>query len=157
MARAGCSDIEYHRVMGDSHGIVIEKRQSELDPEVERKLIAELGRCPDLAFAHLPQVFVPGRQERADLVLFAWLEPEALGSLRFALNLVTEAVSRALPSDEFLDVVVLNSAPELLEPIERAGCLLVERNPEERARALAAAAQTDTSPDMPSKPWWWPF
>ncbi len=143
--------------MAEPAGIVIEKRQRDLDPEVERQLIAELGRCPDLAFAHLPQVLVPGRQERPQPVLFAWLEPEALGSLRFALNLVTEAVSRALPSDEFLDVVVLNSAPELLEPIERADCLLVERNPEERARALAAAAESDTIVEPPTKPWWWPF
>jgi len=156
-AATGLSGIEYHLDMADSSGIVIEKRQRDLDPDVERRLIAELGRCPDLAFAHLPQVFVPGRQDQAELVLFAWLQPEALGSLRFALNLVTEAVSRALPSDQFLDVVVLNSAPELLEQIERAGCLLVERNAEERSRALAAAAQADTSPDMPSKPWWWPF
>jgi len=143
--------------MSDSTEILIESRQRDLDPEVERRLVEELGRCPDLAFAHLPQVLVPGQQVRPELVLFAWLEPEALRSLRFALNLVTEAVSRALPSDEFLDVVVLNSAPELLEPIERTGCLLVERNPEERARALAAAAQVDAVVEPTTKPWWWPF
>ena len=143
--------------MSDSTEILIESRQRDLDPEVERRLVEELGRCPDLAFAHLPQVLVPGRQVRPELVLFAWLEPGALRSLRFALNLVTEAVSRALPSDEFLDVVVLNSAPELLEPIERAGCLLVERNPEERARALAAVAQVDAVVEPSTKPWWWPF
>ncbi len=144
--------------MADSTQIVIEPRQHDLDPEVEQRLISELGRCPDLAFAHLPQVLVSGRQDRPELVLFAWLEAESLRSLRFALNLVTEAVSRALPPDDFLDVVVLNSAPELLEPVERANCLLVERNPEERSRALAAAAQADkVAIEPPTNPWWWPF
>ena len=34
----------------------------------------------------------------------------------------------------------VNSAPELLDQIERARSLLVENDPEERARALAAAS-----------------
>ena len=34
----------------------------------------------------------------------------------------------------------VNSAPELLDQVERAGSLLVENDPDERARALAAAA-----------------
>jgi hypothetical protein len=62
-----------------------------------------------------------------------------------------------LPDDAFLDVVVLNSAPELLGPVEAARSLLVENDPEERARALQAAS----SPDLPEpafkRRWWWPF
>jgi len=143
--------------MANSADLVIEPRGKDLAPEIEAKLKTELGTCPDLAFAHLPQVLVPARQSSPELVLFVWIEPEALRSLRFALNLVSEAVSRALPDDDFLDVVVLNSAPELLDPVERAGCLLVENNPQERARALQAASEAEVADAVPSKPWWWPF
>jgi hypothetical protein len=66
--------------------------------------------------------------------------PSALRSLRF-LNPVSEA-GRILRGD-FLDVLVLNSAPELLVEVEAARSLLVENDPEERARALAAASASE--------------
>jgi hypothetical protein len=122
-------------------GLRIERPEKPLEREVEDALRRALEACPDVAFAHLPQVFVPGAQERPGLVLFVWLVPAALRSLRQALNLVSEAVARALPPEQYLDVVILNSAPELLEPVERTGCLLVERDPLERERALEAARQ----------------
>ena len=102
------------------------------------KLRSGLERCPDLAFAHLVDVEVPARGEGAGPVLFVWLVPAAMKSLRAALNLVSDTVAKALPSDRYVDVVILNSAPELLSTVERAGCLLVEPDPEERRRALAA-------------------
>ena len=86
---------------------------------------------------------VPAHQNAPSLVLFVWLRPPALRSLRFALNLVSEAVARALPDGDFLDVVVLNSAPEWLAAVERARSLLVENDPEERARALSAASANE--------------
>jgi hypothetical protein len=141
----------------DPSEIVITPRAGQLGPEIVQKLSDQLGRCPDLAFAHLPLVLVPGRQERPAPVLFVWLEAGALRSLRSALNLVSEAVSRALPDGEFLDVVVLNSAPELLDQVEAASSLLVERNPEERARALEAASEESASQPAEPRPWWWPF
>jgi hypothetical protein len=85
------------------------------------------------------------------------LVPEALGSLRFALNLVSEAVARALPDDAYLDVVVLNSAPELLERLEAADCLLVERVAEERRRALEAVRSGGVPEPLPRRRRWWPF
>ncbi len=123
----------------DDPEIIIESPDAGLDDEIEDRLRIELGSCPDVAFAHLPQVTVVGRQEKPQLSLFVWLVPEAVGSLRAALNLVCEAVARALPEDVFLDVLILNSAPELLATVEAAGCLLVERDPQERRRACAAA------------------
>jgi hypothetical protein len=72
------------------------------------------------------------------LVLFVWLTAAAMRSLRHSLNLVSDEVARALPPGEYLDVVILNSAPELLDDVERAGRLLVERDPGERERALQA-------------------
>jgi hypothetical protein len=135
----------------------IDTRQVEIDPDLLLELEQELGDCPDLAFAHLPQVFVPGRQQRPELVLFVWFVPQALRSLRSALDLVSEAVARVLPKDDYLDVVVLNSAPELLKDVEKAGCLLVERDPAERQRALAAAVGENASAIEPKRPWWWPF
>jgi hypothetical protein len=143
--------------MEDPADIIIEPAVRPLEPEVEKKLKRELGRCPDLAFAHLPRVMVPGRQNRPEPVLFVWIAPRALRSLKHALNLVTEAVARSLPEKDFLDVVVLNSAPELLDSVERAGCLVVENDPEERARALQAASQPDEVVEEKSGPWWWPF
>ena len=113
------------------------------DPSVTSRLAEELARCPDLAFAHLVQVLVPARQERPELALFVWLRPSAMRSLRFALNLVSEAVARVLPDGDFIDVLVLNSAPELLAEIERARSLLVENDPEERIRAIAAASASE--------------
>lgn len=119
--------------------IVIEPPDIGLPEETREKLKDELAACPDVAFAHLPQVTVVGRQESPQMSLFVWLVPEAVGSLRAALNLVSEAVARALPHDVFLDVLILNSVPEMLVQVEAAGCLLVERDPVERRRALDAA------------------
>jgi hypothetical protein len=109
-----------------------------LGDEVEGKLREGLEACPDLAFAHLVDVEVPEREEGPGMVLFVWLVPAAMRSLRAALNLVSDTVAKALPRDRFLDVVILNSAPELLPDVERAGCLFIESNPDERRRALAA-------------------
>jgi hypothetical protein len=111
------------------------------EDEVERRLREGLEACPDVAFAHLVDVDVPNRAEKPGTVLFVWLVPAAMKSLRAALNLVSEAVSRALPEDRFLDVVILNSAPELLPDLERVGCLFVERDPDEHQRVLAAVAE----------------
>ena len=108
--------------------------------EVENNLREGLEACPDLAFAHLVDVDVPGQGEGPGMVLFVWLVPAAMRSMRAALNLVSEAVAKALPGDRFLDVVILNSAPELLPDVERAGCLLIAPHPDERERALAAAS-----------------
>jgi hypothetical protein len=112
-----------------------------LEDEIERQLREGLERCHDVAFAHLVDVDVPGRSEGPGTVLFVWLVPPAMRSLRGALNLVSDVVARVLPENRFLDVVILNSAPELLPDVERAGCLFVEPNPEERRRALAAVEE----------------
>ena len=109
-----------------------------LDEQVAARLRDGLEACPDVAFAHLVDVDVPDRGEGPGLVLFVWLVPAAVGSLRAALDLVAETVAKALPPDRFVDLVILNSAPELLLDVERAGCLFVEPDPEERRRALAA-------------------
>ena len=121
--------------------IIIEAPVTGLGDVVESRLRTELASCPDVAFAHLTQVTVVGPQATPQLSLFVWLVPEAVGSLRAALNLVSEAVARALPEDVFLDVLILNSVPELLSAVEKAGCLLIERDADERSRALAAADQ----------------
>jgi hypothetical protein len=118
--------------------IRIEAPVEPLEPEVEAAVQRRLAACPDVAFAHLPQVLIPGRQDRAELVLFVWLTADAMRSLRQSLNLVSDEVARALPPGRYLDVVILNSAPELLGDVERAGCLLVERDPIERQRAIEA-------------------
>jgi hypothetical protein len=119
---------------------------SPLGDEVEVKLREGLGACPDLAFAHLVDVDVPEQGDGPGMVLFVWLVPAAMKSIRAALNLVSEAVAKALPGDRYLDVVILNSAPELLPDVERAGCLLVEPHPDERRRALAAASMRVPGP-----------
>jgi hypothetical protein len=102
------------------------------------KLQTSLGSCPDLAFAYLAEVEVPESGHGPGLVLFAWLHPAALGSLRAALNLVSETVAGAIPRERYLDVVILNSAPDLLPELEQEDCLLVEVIAEERRRALEA-------------------
>jgi hypothetical protein len=138
----------------------IEALSKPFEPERMSRLRDELERCPDVAFAHLPQVLVHGRQARPEPALFVWLVPEAVSSLRPALNAVSEIVARVLPRNEYLDVVVLNSAPELLEAVEAAGCLVAERDAEERRRALAAAQRSvdERPPPTPrTRPWWWPF
>ncbi len=146
--------------MDDSaeHHVVVSKPGDPLPTEVRAKLREGLGACPDVAFAHLTEVEVRGRPEPPCQVLFVWLTPGALRSLRSALNLVSEVVARSIPEDRFLDVVILNSAAELVERVEAAGCLLVERDPEERRRALAAAASGEGI-DLQSerRRWWWPF
>lgn len=136
--------------------VVVRSPRHPLPKEIEDKLRAELKACPDVAFAHLAEVKVEGHAE-ADLTLFVWLLPQALRTLRGALNLVCDTVARVLPDGRHLDVVILNSAPELLEQVEAADCLLVECNAEERRRARAAAATPTTDPVPERGPWWWPF
>jgi hypothetical protein len=137
--------------------IIIEAPVASLGDEVEGRLSAELASCPDVAFAHLAQVTVVGLQTTPQLSLFVWLVPEAVGSLRAALNLVSEAVARALPGELFLDVLILNSVPELLSEIENADCLLVERDADERSRALAAADRPPDPEPIESRRRFWPF
>jgi hypothetical protein len=137
-------------------GMSIEVPDEPLDPELMERLRSGLLKCPDVAFAHLPQVFVAGQHGRPNLVLFVWLVPEALRSLRMALNAVSEVVARVLPREQYLDVVILNSAPEWLESVEAAGCLVVERDAEERRKALWAARKgDDPEPPPPRRRWWW--
>ena len=138
--------------------VLFSRPRQPFDEKVVKKLRAGIEKCPDVAFAHLADAEVVGRQDRPGQVIFVWLVAAAMGSLRGALNLVSETVADALPEDRFLDVVILNSAPELLEDLERADCLFVVRDAEERRRALAAASEhgTDGEPESPSR-WWWPF
>jgi len=129
-----------------------------LGHDVEERLRSDLRRCPDVAFAHLADVVVPGEQGAPEPALFVWLRPEGLRSVRSALNLVSEAVSRSLPDDRYLDVVILNSAPELLDEIERRGVLIVECDATERRRAREALSDLEGyAPLPPRRRWWWPF
>jgi hypothetical protein len=130
------------RVMAPDQQLRITRPGQPLGEDVENMLRDSLEACPDLAFAHLVDVEVPEQGESRGMVLFVWLVPAAMRSIRAALNLVSEAVAKALPADRFLDVVILNSAPELLPDVERAGCLFVESHPDERRRALTAARDT---------------
>ena len=126
--------------MAPDHQLRITPPGQPLGDEVDKKLRKGLEACADLAFAHLVDVDVPERGEGPGMVLFVWLVPAAMRSMRAALNLISEAVAMALPEDRFLDVVILNSAPELLPDLERAGSPMVVPNPDERLRALAAAS-----------------
>ena len=144
--------------MTGSPTIRITRPGNPLEPQVTETLRRAIAQCPDVAFAHLVDVQVVEQQERPELALFVWLLPEAMGSLRSALNLVSEAVASALPSDRFVDVLILNSAPELLAGVERADCLLVERDASERERAKTAMRQVSEGAEVVGrKPWWWPF
>ena len=116
------------------------------EEEVIQKLRAHLDACADLAFAYLAEVEVPETGEMPGLVLFVWLRAAAMRSMRSALNLVSDAVAKALPGDRFLDVVILNSAPELLSDLERANCLFLEAAPEERSLALSASMEELDNP-----------
>lgn len=128
----------------------------------EARLLDELrrvlGSCPDVAFAHLADARVPEVQSVPEPALFVWLVPSALRSIRAALNLVSEAVASALPDGRFVDIVILNSAPELLEQLEAVGTLVAERDPEEHRHALAAIGDlAGYAPMAPRQRWWWPF
>jgi hypothetical protein len=137
-------DVVYDlQVMAPDQQLRITHPARPLGDEIEEKLREGLAACPDLAFAHLVDVDVPEQGEGPGMVLFVWLVPAAMKSMRAALNLVSETVAKALPRDHFLDVVILNSAPELLPDIERAGCLLTAPHPDERQRALAAVFDDD--------------
>lgn len=152
--KIGCMD---DNLQSGGPEIIVTAPKIPMDGEIEERLRVELGECPDVAFAHLPQVEVVNQSEAPQLSLFVWLVPEAVGSLRAALNLVSEAVARALPEEMFLDVLILNSAPELLVRVEEAGCLLVVRDEAERQRALKAASRSpDAEEERPSRRFW-PF
>lgn len=129
-----------------------------LGSEVEERLREVLTACPDLAFAHLVDVEVTEEPGSASPALFVWLRPESMFSIRAALNLVSEGVARALPPDRYLDVVILNSAPELLVSVEAVGTLVADNDPEERTRAREAAIDLEGyTPLPPRRRWWWPF
>ena len=138
--------------------IAVSKMKKPLSEEILGDLGLRLRACPDLAFAYLVDVDVAGVEGGPSPTLFVWLEPEAVGSLRSALNVLSEAVADALPESEFLDVLILNSVPELMEKIEGVDSPFVERDPTERRRALAAAAAGGSEIEpMPPRRWWWPF
>ncbi|RLE32385.1 MAG: hypothetical protein DRJ61_09605 [Acidobacteria bacterium] len=126
---------------------------------VVNKLVQALSAMPDVAFAHLVDAGVPGQGE-VHTALFVWLHPGALRSLRRVLNQVSAIVSGALPDGMAVDIIILNSAPELLEQVEAVGGLIVESDPEERRRALEAAAAEPAGGEgdgLRVGPWWWPF
>jgi hypothetical protein len=141
------------------HEITIRPPSRPLAQDIVDTLRDALNACPDVAFAHLVDVEVGAQGSGSEPTLFVWLVPDAVSSLRGALNLISETVARALPKDGYLDVLILNSVPELLEKVEAADCLLVERDPEERRRALKAAetAAADDDGGSDSRRWWWPF
>ncbi len=129
-----------------------------LDDESAESLRRALSVCPDVAFAHLVDVRVEGLQEQPQLSLFVWLEPASLRSLRGSLNLVCETVAGAIPGDRCVDVLILNSAPELLAEVEEAGCLFVERDAEQRKRASEAAMESaDGDRGRTDSALGWPF
>lgn len=138
--------------------IVVRPPARPLAPAVTEALRAALRSCPDVAFAHLVDVEVPEGPERASPALFVWLRPAAMRSLRLSLNLVSEIVAGVLPEACHLDVLILNSAPELLGDVEAAGCLLVEGDADERRRALeAAVAEGGDARAAGRQRGWWPF
>ena len=110
-----------------------------------------------MGFAHLVEVEVVDQHEEPALALFVWLTPQGMSSLRASLTLVSQVVAGVLPEDRYLDVLILNSAPELLERVESVGCLFVECHPEERLRALEAAATRGGDEEMDAGRGWWPF
>lgn len=140
----------------DNSGIVVSRPRDELPPKVLDELRQRLQACTDVAFAHLVDVAVAGRDEPPSPTLFVWVLPQAMRSLRLALNVISEVVAASLPNGRFLDVLILNSVPELLLEVERAECLFVERDLEERQRALAAAADDAGAlePLPPRRSWW---
>ena len=135
----------------------ISRPRRPVDPELLERLRDALEGCQDVAFAYLPEVYVPGQQPRPEVVLFVWLRPPAVRSVRAALNLVSARVADALPDGDYMDVVILNSAPDLLVAVEGADCLVLERDAEERRQALEAARSGDHPPEVSRRPWWWPF
>ena len=143
----------------DSTGdeISIDALDVPLGSEIEARLRAQLLDCPDLAFAHLTQVTVAGQPGGSQPSLFVWLLPEGVASLRSALNLVSEAVARALSEDTYLDVLILNSAPELLRPVADTGAPFVVRDDAEWQRAIEAADVADdgTEPEQRPRFRWW--
>jgi hypothetical protein len=129
-------------VSHEDHQLHIRPPARPLDEGSTDRLRAALAACPDVAFAYLVDVEVEGISGQPSLSLFVWLESGSVMSLRGSLNLVSEAVAGAIPNDRFVDVLILNSAPELLQDVERSGCLFVERDAGERQRALQAAIRS---------------
>jgi len=139
--------------------IIVKPVQKPWPESVQRSLAQALSAAPDVAFAHLADAGVPGQGE-IHTALFVWLQPGALRYLRRVLNQVSAIVSGALPNGIAVDVIILNSAPELLEIVEAVGGLIVECDPDERRRALESAAATPSENDdsySRKGPWWWPF
>ncbi|MCK5378240.1 MAG: hypothetical protein KAJ78_02500 [Acidobacteria bacterium] len=139
--------------------IVVKPVREPWPEAILQRVVQALSGASDVAFAYLVDAGVPGQGDM-HVALFVWLQPGALRSLGRVLNQVSAIVSGAMPSGKAVDVIILNSAPEMLEVVEAAGGLIVENDPEERRRALEAAAATPTDDygDHPRKgPWWWPF
>jgi len=140
-------------------GMIIQPLARRPAEKVLEGLRSSLAACRDVAFAHLVEVIVPEHSRHPDPTLFIWLLPEGVRSLRSSLNLVSAAVARSLPEDLYLDVLILNSAPELLTAVEAADEPFLVRDAHERECALAAmAAPADLAePERPPSPrrWWW--
>jgi hypothetical protein len=145
-------------VTASDHSIRFSRPGRPLDDESTGLLRSALAACPDVAFAHLVDVQVEGVGEQPQLSLFVWLQPDSLRSLRNSLNLISEAVAGAIPRDRCVDVLILNSAPELLVDVEGVGCLFVERDAEQRRLASEAARQgREGVRERTESATWWPF
>jgi hypothetical protein len=145
-------------VTAADHSIRFSPPSRPLDDESTESLRSALAACPDVAFAHLVDVQVEGVRDEPQLSLFVWLEPDSLKSLRGSLNLVCETVAGAIPGDRCVDVLILNSAPELLADVESAKCLFVERDPAQRKLAADAALEAlEGDRGRTGSTTWWPF
>ncbi len=141
--------------MNNEINVQISKASVGLSDDVFKALKRGLRECLDVSFAYLPQVEVPEAAGEANLVLFVWLRAEAMGSMRSALDLISQITAGALPTGDFVDVAILNSVPELLVAIDDADCLVVDNQPEVRQRVLADARDPQRVPGAlpPRKKW----
>jgi hypothetical protein len=101
------------------------------------RLCSLVSRATGLAEAHLPQVYFEGAEAASQLLV---LVPLSRSQTQVVLDAVGSQLPSVLPTEVTLDVLPLQAADPLLEPVRNAHC------------ELFVSAEKPTV--EPHKPWW---
>ncbi|MCK5833641.1 hypothetical protein KAH81_08230 [bacterium] len=90
--------------------------------------IAKIIRSiPEIYFAYLPELFIPGQMDEATLVLIlvSDLKGEELAKITYNMN---SCICELLPSDNEMNILVVEPDHEIVQPTIETGCLVEINN-----------------------------
>jgi len=99
--------------------------------EREKRLAEGISKIEGIAFAYIPQMYIPGQMDESAQVLCIVISKYYIGSIDELMRKVQEVIASVLPSGEYIDVMPLLQDSELIPVIIDTGCCLVVNSPAE--------------------------